>query len=201
MAGRFRGVCRGELVSGGDVRWKAGDEGAEIGPFGLRTTDPLRATGQLASRAGVLRGLAGRLPFGLSPLAPASSRLAALGSNLIVACRRFDFGPCNVGVGSGFCGSARNGVPGRSRTCDLPLRRRLLYPAELPGRARQSLAESLRFRAEAWRPDQTVAHRASRPSSRVIHRAPVWSVRACWRSGPDRSGATRPAHVPRPGPA
>ena len=25
------------------------------------------------------------------------------------------------------------GVPGRSRTCDLPLRRRLLYPTELQG--------------------------------------------------------------------
>ncbi len=27
-----------------------------------------------------------------------------------------------------------NGVPGRIRTCDLPLRRRLLYPTELQGR-------------------------------------------------------------------
>ncbi len=27
----------------------------------------------------------------------------------------------------------RGGVPGRSRTCDLPLRRRLLYPTELQG--------------------------------------------------------------------
>lgn len=26
-----------------------------------------------------------------------------------------------------------SGVPGRSRTCDLPLRRRLLYPTELQG--------------------------------------------------------------------
>ena len=27
----------------------------------------------------------------------------------------------------------RSGAPNRSRTCDLALRRRLLYPAELPG--------------------------------------------------------------------
>ena len=32
------------------------------------------------------------------------------------------------------------GVPGRSRTCDLPLRRRLLYPTELQGLTSSKLA-------------------------------------------------------------
>lgn len=31
------------------------------------------------------------------------------------------------------CSRMAVGVPGRSRTCDLPLRRRLLYPTELQG--------------------------------------------------------------------
>gem|GEM_PF-6769808 len=33
----------------------------------------------------------------------------------------------------------KTGDPGRARTCDLPLRRRLLYPAELRGRPRLAL--------------------------------------------------------------
>src|SRR5580698_4201715 len=37
-----------------------------------------------------------------------------------------------------------NGDPGRVRTCDLPLRRRLLYPAELRGRSpRAALADPI----------------------------------------------------------
>ena len=41
----------------------------------------------------------------------------------------------------------KNGVPNRNRTCDLPLRRRPLYPTELPGhrlsRVNTQLGQSL----------------------------------------------------------